>query len=590
MKAYLPPVDLPVQPLNEEVQNDQQRVDREHRANENRRNFVTMGRDRLFKKAIRKFIRLKLLEETENATIQDLCTKARQKLILRELCPVYDWSRDGFNEMKKDFTEKNLNVITKMSENQNSLKTKLNALTEKFNTQRSPNSSRSNYQTKTKFKTRELEVITEVDTTPEEIIIVEIVVEDMEKNYRANNRGRYNYRRHYRGQNSSNCNSNYNNCSTYNTDSFRQNQSNDEITVNTGKYDGHIETTAFCQKICYTCGYPNHTARNCEVKEKIAQEEDKFRSTHNQKTLRATHTPARPFTLQNSDIHDSNLHSLNSANDVSVLDFDPIFTDPLTGQSLSDDTHSNALNILISADGENLMYIPLKIENGVRRKALIDTGACANAMQADFYEKLKTQCSNSVSELRQASLLNVKVASGRTVKVLAQVDVKFKLNEHQFDDIFLILPSMNSAVLGNRFFKKYNIEINSGENLLKLPNITYQLNEIEIPSQARKKILKTKYPVYLLQKFVIKPQQQEILYAKIDVPKKKEGHTGSVIPDEAFEESTELKLSPAVVKVGKDNNISIVAINLKEQNVTITKNEQIAVFQFLSPQDEQELI
>ena len=261
----------------------------------------------------------------------------------------------------------------------------------------------------------------------------------------------------------------------------------------------------------------------------------------------------------------------------------------MTGQSLSDDTHSNALNILISAEGENLMFIPLKFENDVRRKALIDTGRCANAMPADFYEKVKTQSPNSISELQQASLLNVKVASGRRVKVLAQVDVNFKINEHQFGDVFLILPSMNSVVLGNPFFKKYNIEICPVENLLKLPDMTYQLNEIKIPSHGRKKIPKTKYPVCIQQKMVIKPQQQEILYAKIDVPKKLESQTGIVIPDEAFEESTDLKLSSAVVNVGKDN-ISIIAINLNEHNVTITKNKQIAVFQFLSPQDEKELI
>ena len=136
LKACPPPVDLPVEPLNEEVEIDQQRVDREHRANENRRNFATMERDRhvirLFKKAMPNFIRFNLLEEPENATIQDLCTKARQKLILRELCPVDDWSRDGFNEMNNDNTDKFLSVITKMSENQTSLEKKLNALTEKF--------------------------------------------------------------------------------------------------------------------------------------------------------------------------------------------------------------------------------------------------------------------------------------------------------------------------------------------------------------------------------------------------------------------------------------------------------------------------
>ena len=88
-------------------------------------------------------------------------------------------------------------------------------------------------------------------------------------------------------------------------------------------------------------------------------------------------------------MYDPNFNNLYSANEVSVLDFDPIITDSLTGQSLSE-THSSALNIPISAEGENLMYVPLKFENDARRKALIDTGACANAMPADFYEKLKT--------------------------------------------------------------------------------------------------------------------------------------------------------------------------------------------------------
>ena len=63
-----------------------------------------------------------------------------------------------------------------------------------------------------------------------------------------------------------------------------------------------------------------------------------------------------------------------------------------------------------------------------------------------------------------------------------------------------------------------------------------------------------------------------------------------MIPDEEFEESTDLKLWSAVIKVGKVNNLSIIASNLNEHNVTLTKNKQIGIFQFLSPQDEEELI
>ena len=121
LKVYPTPADLPVAPVDAHVPNDQDRFDRETRENQNRRIFSQMERGRhvirLFKKAMPNFIKLKLLEEPENATIEELCKKARQKLILGELCPVDDWSRDGLNEMSSVNSEKFLTVLTKLSEN-----------------------------------------------------------------------------------------------------------------------------------------------------------------------------------------------------------------------------------------------------------------------------------------------------------------------------------------------------------------------------------------------------------------------------------------------------------------------------------------
>ena len=164
------------------------------------------------------------------------------------------------------------------------------------------------------------------------------------------------------------------------------------------------------------------------------------------------------------------------------------------------------MNAVIPLEGEELMYLPLKFENDVKRKALIDTGACANAMPTDFYEKLREAFPNSVLELRPASFLNVKVASGRNVKVLGQIDVQFKMNEHKFEVTFLTLPSMNSVVLGNPFFRKHSIEISPGDKILKLPDRTYELIEIKTPSEGRKMVPKRRYPVVMSQKVNIKPQ------------------------------------------------------------------------------------
>ena len=203
---------------------------------------------------------------------------------------------------------------------------------------------------------------------------------------------------------------------------------------------------------------------------------------------------------------------------------------------------------------------------------------------------MKDESPNSISDLQQASFLNVKVASGRTVKVLAQVDVKFKVNDHSFQDSFLILPSRNSVVLGNPFFEKSNIEISPGENLLKLPEMTCQLNEIRIPKEGRRKIPKSRYPVFMYQETTVKPQNQEILYTKIEFSKNLEGHSGMIIPLEEYENSRELKLSSSVVTVVKDNMVSILALNLNDHSITFPKNKQVAVFQFLSPQKEEKLI
>ena len=120
--------------------------------------------------------------------------------------------------------------------------------------------------------------------------------------------------------------------------------------------------------------------------------------------------------------------------------------------------------------------------------------------------------------------------------------------------------------------------------------MTYDLNEKKPPSEGRKTIPKRRYPVVLSQNVIFKPQHQELLQTKVDFRNKLEGHSGMIIPDEDLENSSELGLSSSVVTVGRDITVSISAINLNDHAKTsFTKNKQVAVFLFLSPQDEEEL-
>ena len=149
---------------------------------------------------------------------------------------------------------------------------------------------------------------------------------------------------------------------------------------------------------------------------------------------------------------------------------------------------------------------------------------------------------------------------------------------------------MNSVVLGNPFFRKHSIEINPGENILKLPELTFELKEIKTPREGSKTIPKRRYAVVMSQEVIVRPQHQQFLQTKVDFRNNLEARTDMIIPDEDLENSTELPFLSIVVTVGKVNTVSILAINLKDHAKTFTKNKQVAVFQFLSPQDEEELI
>ena len=70
---------------------------------------------RLFKKGMPNYIRAKLLEKEDSKTcVQDLCTKARQPLVLRELCPVDEFS--GINAIESEPNPQTDRLIAVMAE------------------------------------------------------------------------------------------------------------------------------------------------------------------------------------------------------------------------------------------------------------------------------------------------------------------------------------------------------------------------------------------------------------------------------------------------------------------------------------------
>ena len=117
----------------------------------------------------------------------------------------------------------------------------------------------------------------------------------------------------------------------------------------------------------------------------------------------------------------------------------------------------NEITACISLEGDVLSYVPLKFPNNQQRKALIDTGACANAISENNYGDLKSTFGTTAIVSQPSEVNKVKLASGQLIPVRGQIQLEFAIAKNHFKEHFLVLPTTNSIILGNPFFKNNSI-------------------------------------------------------------------------------------------------------------------------------------
>ena len=144
----IPPADPP---------NAQAEIDRVHNAQDASQaalDNVVNERNRRIKEissnAMPNFIKRKLLDQNEAATVQDLCTVARRQMVFLELCPSDDWTRDAFNEVSSTLLENLVGALTKLTQQEDELKEQQTDMSNRINTlnvfkNQNPNARSNNF-------------------------------------------------------------------------------------------------------------------------------------------------------------------------------------------------------------------------------------------------------------------------------------------------------------------------------------------------------------------------------------------------------------------------------------------------------------
>ena len=163
-------------------------------------------------------------------------------------------------------------------------------------------------------------------------------------------------------------------------------------------------------------------------------------------------------------------------------------------------------------EGENISYVRLKFSSQNKRRAVIHTGSCANALPESLFKDINLTNLRSLT-LEKLFFNSVRKASGQRVPVDKQAKFSFRIGPQFFQDSFLILLTMKSVSLGKLYFKKHNITIDPKINLLKLPDLTVHLDQ-NLPEKGKKRFYRKKLPkipFILTKKVQMAPQSQILL-------------------------------------------------------------------------------
>ena len=77
---------------------------------------------------------------------------------------------------------------------------------------------------------------------------------------------------------------------------------------------------------------------------------------------------------------------------------------------------------ILPIEGENSSYVRLKFHNQLKRRALIDTGSCANAQPQCFFLELEKSIPDQII-LEEPSFHSVRMAAGQRVTIGKQAKI-----------------------------------------------------------------------------------------------------------------------------------------------------------------------
>ena len=223
-----------------------------------------------------------------------------------------------------------------------------------------------------------------------------------------------------------------------------------------------------------------------------------------------------------------------------------------------------------------MLFVPLQF-NSYENQGLLDTGAVRSALSEAELRKITAAHPEAVIDELPPPNFKVQIANGNLVPIRKQVLLRFFIAGKFFEEVFLVLPTMGTILIGMSFFEKYSVNLDIKNHLVHFPN---HMMSMQVRQQTNKKFKTGLIDLYSSSRTTIPPHHQVLIEVHSDVDISRT--TGTVEGTPAFMRKTFLLVSPAVVDLD-DGKTMIQVTNPNEHVYTLEANTNLANFRIPTP-------
>ena len=153
---------------------------------------------------------------------------------------------------------------------------------------------------------------------------------------------------------------------------------------------------------------------------------------------------------------------------------------PLIEEKLVRDEQTNELYLPLTSTvvlkrKQEMLYVPLDVENNHTVDALVDSGAFVSAIAQDDLETKKQKAPNNILKIDEPRSFQIQVATGQLEKQLSTATLKFEIGDNSFAEHFVVMKKLTGPIIGLHFMRNNSVVIDTTHGLIHFPHLTMQV-------------------------------------------------------------------------------------------------------------------